>query len=83
VAAADESDRGLIQILGRLADLVIDRLMLEVGSKDAFGTPRWRTVDGGIMAVRLLARRDRGEMVAPDSRLRFGEAADLRLSGRL
>ncbi len=60
--------------------------VLEVGFKDAGGIQRWRTVDGGIMAARklrdeLLARRGRGEMVAPDSRLRFGEAADLWLAG--
>jgi hypothetical protein len=60
--------------------------VLEVGFKDAAGIQRWRTVDGGIMAARklrdeLLARRGRGETVAPDSRLRFGEAADLWLAG--
>src|SRR5689334_8982712 len=47
--------------------------VLEVGFKDASGIQRWRTVDGGIMAARklrdeLLARRGRGETVAPDSR---------------
>ena len=36
--------------------------VLEVGSKDASGIQRWRTVDGGIIAARklrddLLARR--------------------------
>jgi Phage integrase, N-terminal SAM-like domain len=60
--------------------------VLEVGFKDAAGIQRWRTVDGGIMAARnlrdeLLARRGRGETVAPDSRLRFGEAASLWLNG--
>jgi integrase len=60
--------------------------VLEVGFKDASGIQRWRTVDGGIMATRklrdqLLASRGRGEIVAPDSRLRFGQAADLWLSG--
>jgi len=60
--------------------------VLEVGFKDASGIQRWRTVDGGIMAARklrdeLLARRGRGETMAPDSRLRFGEAADLWLAG--
>lgn len=60
--------------------------VLEVGFKDAGGIQRWRTVDGGIMAARrlrdeLLARRGRGEAVAPDSRLRFGEAADLWFAG--
>ena len=60
--------------------------VLEVGFKDASGIQRWRTVDGGIMAARklrdeLLARRGRGETVAPNSRLRFGEAADAWLAG--
>lgn len=60
--------------------------VLEVGFKDAAGIQRWRTVDGGIMAARklrdeLLARRGRGETVAPNSRLRFGEAADVWLAG--
>jgi integrase len=60
--------------------------VLEVGFKDAAGIQRWRTVDGGIMAARklrdeLLARRGRGETVAPDSRLRFSDAADLWLAG--
>ena len=60
--------------------------VLEVGFKDASGIQRWRTVDGGIMAARrlrdeVLARRGRGETVAPDSRLRFGEAAELWLAG--
>jgi integrase len=60
--------------------------VLEIGFKDASGIQRWRTVDGGIMAARklrdeLLARRGRGETVAPDSRMRFGEAAELWLAG--
>lgn len=60
--------------------------ILEVGFKDASGVQRWRTVDGGIMAARklrdeLLARRGRGETIAPDSRLRFSETADLWLAG--
>jgi hypothetical protein len=60
--------------------------ILEVGFKDASGIQRWRTVDGGIMAARKLrddlrARRGRGETAAPDSRLRFGEAADAWLAG--
>src|ERR1700759_4560536 len=60
--------------------------VLEVGFKDASGIQRWRTVDGGIMAARklrdeLLARRGRGETVAPHSRLRFSEAAELWLAG--
>jgi len=60
--------------------------VLEVGFKDASGIQRWRTVDGGIMAARklrddFLARPGRRETVAPDSRLRFGEAAELWLAG--
>jgi hypothetical protein len=60
--------------------------VLEVGFKDGAEIQRWRTVDGGIMAARklrdeLLARRGRGETVAPDSRLRLGEAADRWLAG--
>jgi integrase len=60
--------------------------VFEIGFKDAAGRQRWRTVDGGIRAARalrdeLLARRGRGETVAPDSRLRFGEAADAWLDG--
>jgi hypothetical protein len=58
----------------------------EVGFKDGAGVQRWRTVQGGIMAARalrddLLARRGRGERVAPNPRLRFGEAADRWLEG--
>ncbi len=60
--------------------------VLEVGFKDASGIQRWRTVDGGLMAARrlrddLLARRGRGERLAPDARLRFEEAADLWVAG--
>jgi integrase len=60
--------------------------VFEVGFKDGAGKQRWRTVDGGIMAARrlrddLLAKRGRGESVAPDSRLRFGDAADAWLHG--
>lgn len=60
--------------------------VLEVGFKDGAGIQRWRTVDGGIMAARalrdeLLARRNRGELVSRDSRLRFGDAADRWLTG--
>jgi integrase len=58
----------------------------EVGFKDGGGKQRWRTVDGGITAARalrdeLLARRGRGERVAADGRLRFGEAAAKWLDG--
>jgi integrase len=56
------------------------------GFRGAAGIQWWRTVDGAIMAARklrdeLLARRGRGETVAPDSRLRFSEAAELWLAG--
>jgi integrase len=60
--------------------------IFEVGHKDGAGVQRWRTVEGGILAARklrddLLARRGRGERVAPNPRLRFGEAADRWLTG--
>lgn len=58
----------------------------EVGFKDGTGVQRWRTVEGGILAARalrdeLLAARGRGERVAPNPRLRFGDAADRWLAG--
>lgn len=58
----------------------------EVGFKDGGGKQRWRTVEGGITAARavrdeLLARRARGERIAPDVRLRFGDAAARWLAG--
>jgi hypothetical protein len=60
--------------------------VLEVGFKDGAGVQRWRTVEGVIMAARmlrdeLLARRGRGEAVPANPRLRFGEAADRWLQG--
>lgn len=60
--------------------------ILEVCFKDETGRLRWRTVDGGILAARKLrddlsARRVRGESVAPNPKLRFGEAADRWLNG--
>lgn len=60
--------------------------VLEVGFKDETGRQRWRTVDGGVLAARklrddLTARRARGESVAPQPKLRFGEAADSWLGG--
>src|SRR5947209_10658784 len=60
--------------------------VLEVCFKDETGRLRWRTVDGGILAARKLrddlgARRARGESVAPNLKLRFGEAADHWLNG--
>ena len=60
--------------------------VLEVCFKDETGRLRWRTVDGGILAARKLrddlgARRARGESVAPNLRVRFGEAADRWLNG--
>lgn len=60
--------------------------VFEVGFKDENGRLRWRTVDGGILAARklrddLAARRARGESVAPNPKLRFGDAADGWLRG--
>lgn len=62
------------------------REVLEVGYKDGAGKQRWRTVEGGLKNARalrreLLHKRDRGERVAPNVRLRFGEAADRWLNG--
>jgi integrase len=58
----------------------------EVGFKDATGRQRWQTVDGGITAARalrgeLLARRNRGERVAANPRIRFADAASRWLDG--
>jgi integrase len=58
----------------------------EIGFKDGAGVQRWRTVEGGITAARvlrdeLLARRDHGERTAPNPRLRFGDAAEKWLKG--
>jgi Phage integrase, N-terminal SAM-like domain len=58
----------------------------EIGFKDGAGKQRWRTVAGGITAVRslrdeLLARRGRGERVVTDGRLRFVDAAAKWLAG--
>lgn len=58
----------------------------EVGFRDGSGRQRWRTVEGGITAARavrdqLLSQRARGERVADNSRLRFGEAASRWLGG--
>jgi integrase len=60
--------------------------VLEICFKDESGRLRWRTVEGGILAARKLrddlsARRARGESVAPNPKLRFGEAADGWLNG--
>ena len=58
----------------------------EVGFRDAAGRQRWRTVEGGITAARavrdqLLAQRGRGERVADNGRLRFGDVAQRWLDG--
>jgi integrase len=64
----------------------------EIGFRDGTGAQRWRAVPSvsghpaGIQAARalkneLLAARGRGERVAPNPRLRFGEAADRWLAG--
>ena len=58
----------------------------EIGFKDASGKQRCRTVEGGITAARavrdqLLAQRARGERVADNGRLRFGDAGERWLAG--
>jgi integrase len=60
--------------------------MYEVGFKDGTGRQRWRTVDGGITAVRsvrdaLRSQRARGERVSNNARLRFSDAATSWLDG--
>lgn len=60
--------------------------VFEIGFKDASGKQRWRTVDGGITAARaarneMLSQRARGERVANNGRLRFGDAAGRWLEG--
>jgi integrase len=59
---------------------------LEVGYRDSTGKQRWTPVVGGITAARavrddVLGRKARGERVAPNPKLRFGEAADKWLAG--
>jgi len=58
----------------------------EVGFKDGSGKQRWRTVQGGITAARvvrdeLLARHGRGERVEPNTRLSLAGAAVAWLDG--
>ncbi len=58
----------------------------EVGFKDGSGRQRWRTIDGGITTARavrdeLLSQRARGERVANNGRVRFGDAAARWLDG--
>jgi integrase len=58
----------------------------EIGVKDVNGRQRWRTIDGGITAARavrdeLLSQRARGERIANNARLRFGDAAARWLDG--
>lgn len=60
--------------------------VFEIGFKDAGGRQRWRTVAGGITAARavrdeLLSQRARGERVANNGRLRYGDAAERWLAG--
>ncbi|MCW3002619.1 MAG: integrase family protein [Conexibacter sp.] len=59
---------------------------LEVGYRDSTGKQRWTPVVGGITAARavrddVLGRKARGERVAPNPKLRFGDAADKWLAG--
>jgi integrase len=58
----------------------------KVGFKDGSGKQRWRTVHGGITAARavrdeLVSQRARGERIANNGRLRFGDAAVRWLDG--
>jgi hypothetical protein len=60
--------------------------VLEICFRDESSRLRWRTVDGGILAAGklrddLAARKARGEQVAPNPKLRFGEAAYQWLAG--
>jgi integrase len=55
--------------------------LLEIGFRDAGGVQRWRGPFRGLKRARAAlagehARRSRGEQVADDPRLRFGDAAD-------
>jgi integrase len=61
--------------------------VFEITFRDADGRQRRRTVNGGITAARRelreqLGKRDRGEKVAADPRLRFNDAADQWWSAR-
>ena len=58
----------------------------EIGFKDGSREQRWTTVQGGITAARavrdeLLARRGRGEQLAPNTRLNLAAAAARWLDG--
>ena len=60
--------------------------VFEIGFRDASGKQRWRTVEGGITAVRsvrndLLGRKARHERISANPRLRFGDAAEAWLIG--
>lgn len=60
--------------------------VFEVGLKDLVGVQRWRTVNGGLLAARvmrdeLLARRGKREATSADPRLRFTSAAGAWLDG--
>jgi integrase len=62
------------------------RVSRQVGFTDGSGKQRWRTVQGGVAAARALrdelpVRRNRGERVEPNTRLRFGDAATKWLDG--
>ncbi len=61
---------------------------LEVCYQDSTGRTRWQTVGTKITQARavrrdLMARKDRGEHVQPNPRLRFGDAADRWLKGQV
>lgn len=60
----------------------------EVGYRDSTGRQRWTRAYDTVTAARaarddLLGRKARGDRVQPNTRLRFGEAADRWLSGQV
>lgn len=68
-------ERGVYQRTDRYGKTVF-----EIGWRDAQGTQRWRTVEGGITAARASlatahAARSRGERVTADPRLHYDDAA--------
>jgi integrase len=62
-----------------------DGKTFEVGYRDSSGKQRWKVIAGGITAARrerdsLIGSKAKGEIVQPNPRLKFGEAADRWLS---
>lgn len=57
------------------------RTAFEVGYRDSHGKQRWKRVHGGITAARaerdaILGAKGKGEVVKPNPKLRFDDAAD-------